>query len=62
MHFMTASGAAELVSHAMGYEAAREAFLAAVEDAVLLPAVIAHRSQSANRFAIKFAAARPSRD
>jgi ornithine cyclodeaminase len=55
MQIMTEEESASLVSHEMAYEAAREAMLAVVEDAVIFPAVIAHGSSATNRFSIKSA-------
>lgn len=55
MKFMSEGESAALVSHEMAYDAAREAFLAVVDDAVLFPAVIAHGSSPDNRFSIKSA-------
>nr|WP_221214694.1 ornithine cyclodeaminase family protein [Novosphingobium hassiacum] len=40
----------------MAFEAAREALIAVVDDAVLFPAVLAHGSAPTNRFSIKSAA------
>lgn len=56
IHFMSEQESAALVSHEMAYAAAREALIAAVDDAVLFPAVIAHGSKQTNRFSIKSAA------
>lgn len=56
MKFMSEDESASLVSHEMAYDAAREAFLAVVDDAVIFPAVIAHGSSATNRFSIKSAA------
>jgi len=55
MKFMSEDESASLVSHEMAFEAAREAFLAVVDDAVIFPAVIAHGSSVTNRFSIKSA-------
>lgn len=55
MKFMSEDESASLVSHEMAFEAAREAFLAVVDDAVIFPAVIAHGSSVSNRFSIKSA-------
>jgi ornithine cyclodeaminase len=55
MKFMSEEESASLVSHEMAYEAAREAFLAVVDDAVIFPAVIAHGSSPTNRISIKSA-------
>lgn len=55
MKFMSEGESAALVSHEMAYDAAREAFLAVVDDAVIFPAVIAHGSSPDNRFSIKSA-------
>jgi ornithine cyclodeaminase len=55
MKFMSEEESASLVSHEMAYEAAKEAFLAVVGDAVIFPAVIAHGSSATNRFSIKSA-------
>lgn len=56
MQFMSEAESASLVSHAMAFDAAREALVAVVEDAVIFPAVIAHGSVPTNRFSIKSAA------
>ena len=56
MQFMSEEESASLVSHEMAYEAARDAMVAVVEDAVLFPAVIAHGSSPTNRVSIKSAA------
>lgn len=56
MHFMSEEESASLLSHEMAYEAARDAMVAVVEDAVLFPAVIAHGSSPTNRVSIKSAA------
>lgn len=53
---MSEQESASLVSHEMAYAAAREALIAAVDDAVLFPAVIAHGSKPTNRFSVKSAA------
>ncbi|WP_202800479.1 ornithine cyclodeaminase family protein [Novosphingobium sp. Rr 2-17] len=53
---MSEDESAALVSHEMAFEAAREAFVAVVDDAVIFPAVIAHGSETSNRFSIKSAA------
>ena len=55
MKFMSEDESASLVSHEMAFEAAREAFLAVVDDAVIFPALIAHGSSVTNRFSIKSA-------
>lgn len=55
MKFMSEEESAALVSHEMAYEAAQEAFVAVVDDAVIFPAVIAHGSSPTNRFSIKSA-------
>lgn len=55
MKFMSEDESAALVTHAMAYEAAREALVAAAGDAVIFPAVLAHGSSPANRFSIKSA-------
>ena len=55
MKFISEEQSAVLVSHEMAFEAAREALVAVVEDAVLFPAVLAHGSSPANRFSIKSA-------
>jgi len=55
MKFMSEEESAALVSHEMAYEAAREAFIAVVENAVIFPAVIAHGSVPTNRISIKSA-------
>ena len=56
MNFISEEESAGLVSHAMAYEAAREAFVAAAAGASIFPAVLGHGSSSANRFSIKSAA------
>lgn len=56
MNFISEQESAALVTHAMAFDAAREALVAAVQDAVLFPAVIAHGSSPANRFSVKSAA------
>jgi len=53
--FMSEEESAALVSHEMAFDAAREALVAVVEDAVLFPAVLAHGSAANNRFSIKSA-------
>lgn len=55
MKFMSEEESASLISHEMAYEAARDAFLAVVDDAVIFPAVIAHGSAPTNRISIKTA-------
>lgn len=55
MQFMSEEESAALISHEMAFEAAREAFVAVVEDAVIFPAVIAHGSVPSNRFSVKSA-------
>ncbi|MEO8724037.1 MAG: ornithine cyclodeaminase family protein [Sphingobium sp.] len=55
MKFMSEEESASLISHEMAYEAAREALVAVVNDAVMFPAVIAHGSSAINRFSIKSA-------
>ena len=55
MKFMSEEESAALVSHEMAFDAAREALVAVVEDAVLFPAVLAHGSAATNRFSIKSA-------
>jgi ornithine cyclodeaminase len=55
MKFMSEEESASLVSHEMAYEAAREAFIAVAENAVIFPAVIAHGSLPTNRISIKSA-------
>ena len=55
MKFMSEEESAALVSHEMAFDAAREALVAVVEDAVLFPAVLAHGSAANNRFSIKSA-------
>lgn len=55
MKFISEDQSAALVSHEMAFEAAREALIAVVGDAVLFPAVLAHGSSPANRFSIKAA-------
>lgn len=57
MKLISEEESAALITHPMAFEAAREAFLAAVGGAVLFPAVIAHGSSESNRFSIKSAAA-----
>ncbi|MBB3861561.1 ornithine cyclodeaminase [Novosphingobium hassiacum] len=56
MKFISEEESAALVSHEMAFEAAREALIAVVDDAVLFPAVLAHGSAPTNRFSIKSAA------
>jgi len=56
MNFMSEDESAALVSHAMAYEAAREALVAVAGDAFIFPAVLAHGSSATNRFSIKSAA------
>lgn len=56
MNFMSEEESVALVSHEMAFEAAREALIAVVDDAVIFPAVLAHGSSPANRFSIKSAA------
>ncbi|MCC6940814.1 MAG: ornithine cyclodeaminase family protein [Novosphingobium sp.] len=48
MKFMSEEESAALVSHEMAFDAAREALVAVVEDAVLFPAVLAHGSAANN--------------
>jgi ornithine cyclodeaminase len=55
MKFLSEDETAALITHDMAFEAAKEAFLAIVEDAVVFPAVIAHGSSPTNRFSIKSA-------
>lgn len=55
MKFISEEESAALISHEMAFEAAHEALVAVVEDAVLFPAVLAHGSSPANRFSIKSA-------
>ncbi|HQS68265.1 MAG: ornithine cyclodeaminase family protein [Novosphingobium sp. 28-62-57] len=55
MKFISEEESAALISHEMAFEAAREALVAVVQDAVLFPAVLAHGSSPANRFSIKSA-------
>ncbi|MCX7283123.1 MAG: ornithine cyclodeaminase family protein [Novosphingobium sp.] len=55
MKFISEEQSAALVSHEMAFEAAREALVAVVEDAVMFPAVLAHGSSPTNRFSIKSA-------
>lgn len=55
MKFMSEDESASLISHAMAYEAAREAMVAAAGDAVIFPVVLAHGSIPTNRFSIKSA-------
>jgi ornithine cyclodeaminase len=56
MKFMSEEESASLVSHAMAYEAAKEALLAASTNAIIFPAVLGHGSSPTNRFSIKSAA------
>lgn len=56
MKFMSEDESASLVSHAMAYDAAREALVAVAEEAIIFPAVLGHGSSPANRFSIKSAA------
>ena len=56
MKFMSEDESASLVSHAMAYDAAREALMAVAEEAIIFPAVLGHGSSPANRFSIKSAA------
>ena len=56
MNFMSEDESAALVSHEMAFEAAREALIAVVDDAVIFPAVLAHGSAPTDRFSIKSAA------
>lgn len=56
MNFMSEDESAALVSHEMAFDAAREALIAVVDDAVIFPAVLAHGSAPTNRFSIKSAA------
>lgn len=56
MEFMSEAESASLVSHAMAFEAAREALMAVVDDAVIFPAVLAHGSAPTNRISVKAAA------
>lgn len=55
MKFISEEQSAALVTHEMAFDAAREALVAVVEDAVLFPAVLAHGSSPANRFSTKSA-------
>ena len=55
MQFMSEAESARLVSHEMAFDAAREAMIAVVDDAVIFPAVIAHGSVPSNRFSVKSA-------
>jgi len=55
MKFMSEEESASLVTHAMAYEAAKEALLAAAADAIIFPAVLGHGSSATNRFSIKSA-------
>jgi ornithine cyclodeaminase/alanine dehydrogenase-like protein (mu-crystallin family) len=55
MNFMSEDESAALISHAMAFDAAREAMIAAAGAAVIFPAVLAHGSDPANRFSIKSA-------
>lgn len=55
MQFMSEEESARLVSHDMAFEAAQEAMIAVVADAVIFPAVIAHGSAPSNRFSVKSA-------
>jgi ornithine cyclodeaminase len=56
MKFMSEDESASLITHEMAFEAAKEAFLAIVNDAIVFPAVLAHGSSATNRFSIKSAA------
>lgn len=56
MKFISEDESAALVSHEMAFNAAREALVAVVDDAVIFPAVLAHGSSPTNRFSIKSAA------
>jgi ornithine cyclodeaminase len=56
MKFMSEAESASLVTREIAFDAAREAFVASVDDAVVFPAVIAHGSTPTNRFSIKSAA------
>lgn len=56
MNFISEQESAALVTHEMAFDAAREALIAVVDDAVIFPAVLAHGSSPANRFSIKSAA------
>ena len=54
MRFISEEESAGLVSHAMAFEAAREALIAAVSPGTtLFPAVLGHGSDASNRFSIK---------
>lgn len=52
---MSEDESSALITREMALEAARDAFLAVVDDAVMFPAVIAHGSAPSNRFSIKSA-------
>lgn len=54
MRFISEEESARLVTHAMAFEAAREALIAAVDPGTaLFPAVLGHGSDRADRFSIK---------
>ena len=54
MRFITEEESAALVTHAMAFEAAREALIGAVSPGTtLFPAVLGHGSEAGNRFSIK---------
>jgi ornithine cyclodeaminase len=54
MRFISEEESASLVDHAMAFDAAREALIAAVAPGTtLFPAVLGHGSEPANRFSIK---------
>lgn len=55
MKFISEEESAALISHEMAFNAAREALVAVVDDAVIFPAVLAHGSSPTNRFSIKSA-------
>jgi ornithine cyclodeaminase len=55
MNFISEEESAALVSHEIAFQAAREALVAVVDDAVIFPAVLAHGSSPTNRFSIKSA-------
>lgn len=59
MRFISEEESAALVTHAMAFEAAREALIAAVSPGTtLFPAVLGHGSDVGNRFSIKSGATR----
>ncbi len=55
MKFISEEESSALISHEMAFDAAREALVAVVDDAVIFPAVLAHGSSPTNRFSIKSA-------